>query len=87
MLKSVETDLPPIEAVEVASRVFHLPTAFHGRWRSDAKAYYQESVRDKAPYLSDNLNSVVPSNGLESIDQISEFTGTPVLVALTDADE
>ncbi len=54
-LESVERNLPAIEEVEVASRIVHLPVAFHDRWTREAVAEYKQSVRAEAPYLPDNM--------------------------------
>lgn len=48
-LKSIEKNLPPIEEVEVPSRVIHLPIAFHDRWTRESIIKYIQSVRDEAP--------------------------------------
>jgi len=72
-LKSIEKNLPPIEEVEVPSRVIHLPIAFHDRWTRGAIVKYIQSVRAEAPYLPDNVEFVARCNGLENIDQVVTY--------------
>jgi len=72
-LKSIEKSLPPIQEVEVPSRVIHLPIAFHDRWTLEAIAKYIQSVRAEAPYLPDNVQFVARCNGLESIEQVITY--------------
>ncbi len=81
-LKSAEKNLPPIEQVEVPSRVVHLPIAFHDRWTRDAIAQYMQAVRPEAPYLPDNVEFVARCNALENTEQVAEYLQRTQLLVL-----
>ncbi len=72
-LESVEKNLPSIEEVEVASRIVHLPVAFHDRWTLEAIAEYMQAVRAEGPYLPDNVEFVARCNALANPDQVGTY--------------
>lgn len=81
-LKSIERNLPPVEEVEISSRVINLPLAFHERWTRQAIDKYIQSVRAEAPYLPDNVEFVARCNGLESIDQVCTYLQNTQLLVM-----
>ena len=82
ILKSIEGNLPPVEEVEISSRVINLPLAFHDRWTREAIVKYMQSVRAEAPYLPDNVEFVARCNGLESIDQVGTYLQNTQLLVI-----
>ena len=70
ILTHAEEELPKTEDLILASRIVHLPLAFHDRWTREAIQKYMQSVRAEAPYLPDNVEFVARCNGFESGDQV-----------------
>lgn len=70
---NIEKVLPLSDEIEVASRLIHLPIAFHDQWTREAVAKYRQLVRNNAPYLPDNVEFVARCNGLDDIAQVLEY--------------
>lgn len=81
-LKTIEKTLPPVEEMEVPSRIVHLPIAIHDKWTRDAIAYYMQSVRAEAPYLPDNVQFVARCNGLDNIEQVETYLQATKIMVL-----
>ena len=81
-LESVERNLPPVEDLEVSSRIIHLPIVINDKWTRDAIAYYMQSVRAEAPYLPDNVQFIARCNGLENIDQVETYLQATQIMVL-----
>jgi len=69
-LLSAEEALPPVDAMEVTTRIVNLPMAFEDAATLDAVARYRQSVRDEAPWLPSNTEFMRRINGLDSIEQV-----------------
>ncbi len=73
ILVAAETELPPIEAMEVPTRIVHLPLSWDDESTRIAIDKYVRSVNPKAPWCPSNIEFIRRINGLESIDQVREI--------------
>ncbi len=64
------TSLPPLEQIEVPTRIVHLPLSWDDPSTKDAIRRYMQSVRPDAPWCPSNLEFIQRINGLESIDEV-----------------
>lgn len=66
-LERAEDEVPATGALEIPSRVIHLPIAFDDSQSREAVERYARSVRDDAPNARDgtNIDYIVEYNGLE----------------------
>ncbi|TAE74494.1 MAG: urea carboxylase [Verrucomicrobia bacterium] len=62
--------LPPLEEIEVPTRVVHLPLSWDDPSTREAIQRYMQSVRPDAPWCPSNLEFIRRINGLESIDEV-----------------
>ena len=62
--------LPPLEKMEVAARVVHLPISWDDPSTQEAIRRYMHSVRPDAPWCPSNLEFIRRINGLESIEEV-----------------
>ena len=62
--------LPPLEEIEVPTRVVHLPLSWDDPSTREAIQKYMQSVRPDAPWCPSNLEFIRRINGLESIDDV-----------------
>ncbi|HEV7526700.1 MAG TPA: urea carboxylase, partial [Acidimicrobiia bacterium] len=65
-----ETILPPLDRIEIPSRIVHLPLAWNDSQTNLAIERYQRSVRADAPWCPSNLEFIRRINGLASIDDV-----------------
>ncbi|MDF1629031.1 MAG: urea carboxylase [Alcanivoracaceae bacterium] len=72
-LLDIEQALPPVGDMKVATRIIRLPLAFEDSATLDAVSRYRQSVRDKAPWLPNNVEFIRRINGLDSIEQVSDI--------------
>ena len=72
-LLSIEQGLPPVGDMKVATRIIRLPLAFEDSATLDAVSRYRQSVRDKAPWLPNNVEFIRRINGLDSVEQVSSI--------------
>jgi urea carboxylase len=70
LLQEIEGDLPSVAAVEVASRVVHLPLSWDDPATREAIARYESTVRDDAPWCPWNIEFIRRINGLASVDDV-----------------
>ncbi len=68
-----EAQLPPIEALEVPTRIIYLPLAWEDEATLLAIRKYMQSVRDDAPWCPSNIEFIRRVNGLETVDQVREI--------------
>lgn len=70
--KVLELDgqLPPLESIEVPSRIVKLPLSWNDPSTQLATDRYQQNVRPDAPWCPDNLEFIRRINGLESIEDV-----------------
>jgi urea carboxylase len=85
-LVTVETGLPPAEAMSVRSRIVHLPMAFEDSATLGAVDRYRETVRETAPWLPSNTEFMRRINGLGSVDEVREiiFAASYMVLGLGD---
>lgn len=62
--------LPPLEEIEVPTRIVHLPLSWDDPSTQEAIRKYMQSVRPDAPWCPSNLEFIRRINGLESIDEV-----------------
>ena len=72
-LLGIEQSLPPVGDMKVATRIIRLPLAFEDSATLDAVSRYRQSVRDKAPWLPNNVEFIRRINGLDSVEQVSDI--------------
>jgi urea carboxylase len=72
LLYAIE-QLPDIEAMELPSRIVHLPLSWDDPATQLAIARYTQSVRPDAPWCPSNIEFIRRINGLESVDQVREI--------------
>ena len=62
--------LPPLEQIEVPTRIVHLPLSWDDPSTREAIQRYMQSVRPDAPWCPSNLEFIRRINDLESIDEV-----------------
>jgi urea carboxylase len=62
--------LPPLEQIEVPTRIVHLPLSWDDPSTQEAIRRYMQGVRPDAPWCPSNLEFIRRINGLESIDEV-----------------
>ncbi|MBC8128591.1 MAG: carboxyltransferase domain-containing protein, partial [Gloeobacteraceae cyanobacterium ES-bin-144] len=73
--------LPPLEQIEMPTRIVHLPLSWDDPSTQDAIRRYMQSVRPDAPWCPSNLEFIRRINGLESIaDVYQKFFNASYLV-------
>jgi urea carboxylase len=65
--------LPPLDKIEVPTRVVHLPLSWNDPSTLEAIRRYMQSVRPDAPWCPSNLEFIRRINGLESIDEVYQI--------------
>ena len=86
ILRNAEAELPDIEAMEVPTRIVHLPMAWDDDSTKLAIDKYMRSVNPKAPWCPSNIEFIRRINGLESIDQVRDilFSASYLVLGLGD---
>jgi urea carboxylase len=69
-LLDVEAALAPIDDIEVAGRIVHLPLSWDDPATRLAIERYMQSVRADAPWCPSNIEFIRRINGLESIEDV-----------------
>jgi urea carboxylase len=69
-LLRLEHALPPVDDIEVASRIVHLPLSWDDPATQLAIERYVQSVRADAPWCPSNIEFIRRINGLDSIDEV-----------------
>ena len=69
-LRQAVDDLPPIDDIEVPSRIVHLPLSWDDPAIHETIAKYAQGVRDNAPWCPSNIEFIRRINGLDSIDDV-----------------
>lgn len=70
MLLEVEDGLPDLDALEVPSRIVHLPLSWDDPATRVAIERYMQSVREDAPWCPSNIEFIRRMNGLESAEDV-----------------
>ncbi len=70
VLVDTEAALPPVDDMEVPSRIVHLPLSWDDPQTRLAIEKYMQSVRPDAPWCPSNIEFIRRINGLDSIDDV-----------------
>jgi urea carboxylase len=78
--------IPPLEQIEVPTRIVHLPLSWDDPSTREAIRRYMQSVRPDAPWCPSNLEFIRRINGLESIDEVYQkfFSASYLVMGLGD---
>lgn len=79
-------ELPPLEQIEVPTRIVHLPLSWDDPSTQEAIRRYMQGVRPDAPWCPSNLEFIRRINGLESIDEVYRkfFSASYLVMGLGD---
>ncbi len=80
------TSLPPLDQIEVPTRVVHLPLSWDDPSTQEAIRRYMQSVRPDAPWCPSNLEFIRRINGLSSIAEVYQifFAASYLVMGLGD---
>ncbi len=86
VMSAGETALPAIDALEIPSRIVHLPLSWDDAATRLAIDKYIQSVRSDAPWCPSNIEFIRRINGLESIDEVKRivFAASYMVLGLGD---
>jgi urea carboxylase len=78
--------LPPLEQIEVPTRIVHLPLSWEDPSTLEAIRRYMQSVRPDAPWCPSNLEFIRRINGLSSIADVYQifFSASYLVMGLGD---
>ncbi|MDD4882748.1 MAG: 5-oxoprolinase/urea amidolyase family protein, partial [Gallionellaceae bacterium] len=83
---ALEEGLPPLDDMEVPSRIVHLPLSWDDPATKLAIEKYMQSVRPDAPWCPSNIEFIRRINGLDSIEDVFNivFKASYVVMGLGD---
>jgi urea carboxylase len=86
LLTEAEAALPDTDAIEVPSRIVHLPLSWDDPATQLAIRKYMQSVRPDAPWCPSNIEFIRRINGLASIEEVRDivFNATYLVLGLGD---
>ncbi len=73
LLRDAEATLPSLDAMEVPTRIVHLPLSWDDAATRLAIEKYMKSVRANAPWCPSNIEFIRRINGLDSIDEVKRI--------------
>lgn len=73
MIESINRNLPPLEEMEVPSRIVRLPLSWDDPATKLAIDRYQKNVRPDAPWCPSNLEFIRRVNGLNEIEDVKRI--------------
>ncbi len=73
LLLLAEEELPPVDKLEVPSRIVHLPLSWDDPATQLAIDKYMQSVRPDAPWCPSNIEFIRRINGLDSIEDVKRI--------------
>lgn len=73
IIESINSKLPPLEEMEVPSRIVRLPLSWDDPATRLAIDRYQKNVRHDAPWCPSNLEFIRRVNGLNNIDDVKQI--------------
>lgn len=73
VIASINESLPPLEEIEVPSRIVRLPLSWDDPATQLAIDRYQQNVRPDAPWCPSNLEFIRRVNGLTDIDEVKRI--------------
>jgi urea carboxylase len=85
-LVELDASLPPVDDIEVPSRIVHLPLSWDDPATRLAIEKYTQSVRPEAPWCPSNIEFIRRINGLDSIDDVRRilFEASNLVMGLGD---
>jgi urea carboxylase len=86
ILVKAENELPPVESLEVPTRIVRMPLSYDDAAIHTVIEKYIQGVRAKAPWLPSNIEFIRRMNGLDSIEQVKEtvFNANYLVLGLGD---
>jgi urea carboxylase len=72
-LLAAESELPDVDAIEVPSRIVHLPLSWDDPSTRVAIEKYMQTVRPDAPWCPSNIEFIRRINGLAGIDDVQRI--------------
>jgi urea carboxylase len=72
-LCGMEDMLPPLDSMEIATRIVHLPLSWNDAATQLAIAKYMQSVRADAPWCPSNIEFIRRINGLDDVEQVKRI--------------
>jgi urea carboxylase len=86
LMEGINRELPPLEEIEVPSRVVRLPLSWDDPATQLAIDRYQKNVRPDAPWCPSNLEFIRRVNGLEHIEDVKKtvFDASYLVLGLGD---
>ena len=86
VLISMEDMLPSLDAMEIASRIVHLPLSWDDAVTQLAIAKYMQSVRADAPWCPSNIEFIRRINGLDDVEEVKRivFSASYLVLGLGD---
>ncbi|SMG31843.1 urea carboxylase [Cedecea sp. NFIX57] len=73
LLLGIEKQLGDVTQLKIPSRIVHLPLAFEDSATLAAVERYQQTVREEAPWLPNNVDFIQRTNGLQSRDEVKQI--------------
>ena len=73
LLQRAESELPSVDAMEVPTRIVHLPLSWDDAATQLAIEKYMQSVRKDAPWCPSNIEFIRRINGLDSIAEVKKI--------------
>jgi urea carboxylase len=86
VLTGMEDMLPALDAMEIATRIVHLPLSWDDAATQLAIAKYMQSVRMDAPWCPSNIEFIRRINGLDSVEEVKRivFAASYLVLGLGD---
>jgi len=86
VLREAERELPPVDDMEVESRIVHLPLSWEDESTLLAIRKYMQTVRPDAPWCPSNIEFIRRINGLDSVEEVRRiaFDASYLVLALGD---
>ncbi|MCW2284935.1 urea carboxylase [Rhodoblastus acidophilus] len=73
VLREIEADMPSTDAMNVPSRIVHLPLSWNDPQAQLAMRKYQDLVRPNAPWCPDNIEFIRRINGLDDVAAVQNI--------------
>ncbi|MBP3951686.1 urea carboxylase [Bacillus suaedae] len=85
-IMELDSQLPPLEEIEVPSRIVKLPLSWDDPSTQLATERYQKNVRPDAPWCPSNLEFIRRINGLNNLDEVKDvvFNANYIVMGLGD---
>ncbi|MEK3884989.1 urea carboxylase [Paenibacillus sp. PL2-23] len=72
-IAEIDRGLPPLESIQVPSRIVKLPLSWDDPATQEAIDRYQQNVRPDAPWCPSNIEFIRRVNGLDSMDDVKRI--------------